>query len=57
MSIRNPVVSEKISPNLSLAVDANLLTSGVSRSQAFLPHIGFALSHCHSFLPRSDVFK
>jgi hypothetical protein len=56
MSIRNPVVSEKFSPNFSLAFDANISTSGVSRSRAFLPLIDFTLSRCHSFLPRSDVF-
>jgi hypothetical protein len=56
MAIRNPVVSEKISPIFSIALDANLSTFGVSRSQVSLPLIGFALSHCHSFLTRSDVF-
>jgi len=50
MAIRNPVVSEKISPIFSLALDDNLWTFGVSRSQVSLPLIGFALSHCHSFL-------
>ena len=49
MAIRNPVVSEKISPIFSLALDANLSTFGVSRSQVSLPLIGFALSHCRSF--------
>jgi len=56
ISIRNPVVSKKISPNFSPVFDANLSTVGVSRSQAFLPRISFALSHCHSFLPLSDFF-